>query len=70
MLAFRHARSWHFFADAAQLFTAGSGVEGAGLDLYRVHPEFQFGPIGYRTSGERHTSAQCPITLSLQTLSR
>ena len=45
MLAFRHARSWHFFADAAQLFTAGSGVEGAGLDLYRVHPEFQFGPI-------------------------
>src|SRR5690349_21714228 len=32
--------SWHYFAEAA------SGlVHGPGLDLYRVHPEFQFGPI-------------------------
>lgn len=32
--------SWHFFSDAATgLF------HGTGLDLYAVHPEFQFGPL-------------------------
>jgi hypothetical protein len=34
--------SWHFFADAASgLF----GRHGPGLDLYAVHPEYQFGPL-------------------------
>jgi hypothetical protein len=32
--------SWHYFSDAA------SGLlHGPGLDLYAVHPEFQFGPL-------------------------
>jgi hypothetical protein len=34
--------SWHFFADAA---TGLFQRNGPGLDLYAVHPEFQFGPL-------------------------
>ncbi|MDE0805481.1 MAG: glycosyltransferase family 87 protein [Acidimicrobiales bacterium] len=39
LLGAEHARSWHFFAEAADL------LRGGGLDLYRAHPEFQFGPL-------------------------
>jgi hypothetical protein len=34
--------SWHYFADAA---TGLFHRSGPGLDLYAVHPEFQFGPL-------------------------
>lgn len=44
-LALDHGRSWHFFEDAGELIFAGAGTEGSGLDLYVVHPEFQFGPV-------------------------
>ena len=42
-LAVHHADSWHFFAGAVHLI-ASSGA-GGGLDLYRTHPELQFGPV-------------------------
>jgi hypothetical protein len=43
----RHATSWHYFHDAAHaLLTPPAGDDdGVDLDLYRQHPEFQFGPI-------------------------
>jgi hypothetical protein len=41
-----YATSWHFFNDAAHGLLAPSGAPDAlGLDLYRTHPEFQFGPV-------------------------
>jgi hypothetical protein len=45
LLAFDHARAWHYFVDAAHLLVRDSQAEGGGLRLYRTHPEFQFGPI-------------------------
>ena len=40
--------SWHFFEDASKLlFATGTAAHrhGAGLELYLVHPKFQFGPF-------------------------
>jgi hypothetical protein len=45
LLAFDHARAWHYFVDAAHLLVRDSEAEGGGLRLYRTHPEFQFGPL-------------------------
>jgi hypothetical protein len=45
LLAFDHARAWHYFVDAAHLLVRDSQAEGGGLRLYRTHPEFQFGPL-------------------------
>lgn len=46
LLPFPHATSWHFFHDAAHaLFDTSRLGDGGGLDLYREHPEFQFGPL-------------------------
>ena len=42
-LAVHHADSWHYFADAVHLIV--SSRPGGGLDLYRTHPELQFGPV-------------------------
>ncbi len=42
-LAVHHADSWHFFAGAVHLIA--SPGSGGGLDLYRTHPELQFGPL-------------------------
>ncbi len=42
-LAVHHADSWHFFAGAVHLLA--SPGSGGGLDLYRTHPELQFGPL-------------------------
>lgn len=44
LLGVEHARSWHFFAEASDLLWPPWGANG-GLDLYRAHPEFQFGPL-------------------------
>ena len=45
-LPWRHATSWHYFADAAHLLFSPpvAGPEG-GLDVFATHPEFQFGPL-------------------------
>jgi hypothetical protein len=48
LLAIDHARSWHYFADAARLLVAG-GDDG-GLALYRSHPDYQFGPLAILVS--------------------
>ena len=41
-----HATAWHFFRDAAHaLFDTPRPASDGGLDLYREHPEFQFGPV-------------------------
>lgn len=45
LLAFDHARAWHYFVDAAHLLVRDSEAEGGGLRVYRTHPEFQFGPL-------------------------
>jgi hypothetical protein len=42
----RQPTSWHFFADAATGL-----VHGAGVRLYLLHPEFQFGPIAALAAG-------------------
>ena len=44
LLAFDHARSWHYFVDAAHLLR-DSAADGGGLSLYDAHPELQFGPL-------------------------
>ena len=41
MLSGDHARSWFFFEDAVHHLVGPDG----GIDLYRDHPEYQFGPI-------------------------
>ena len=40
----RHATSWHYFHDAAHALLAPPRDD-AGLDLYRAHPDYQFGPV-------------------------
>ena len=44
LLAFDHARSWHYFVDAAHLLL-DSAADGGGLALYHARPELQFGPV-------------------------
>jgi hypothetical protein len=45
-IPFRHATSWHFFADAAHLlFSPPATGPAGGLDLFSTHPQFQFGPL-------------------------
>jgi hypothetical protein len=39
------ATSWHFFRDAARLVFDGTASRGGGLDVFLIHPEFQFGPL-------------------------
>ena len=50
-LPFRHATSWHYFADAAHLLFSPPprGPEG-GLDVFATHPQFQFGPLAVLAS--------------------
>lgn len=44
LLRIDHARAWHYFASAADLLFEPSSPDG-GLEMYRAHPEFQFGPL-------------------------
>jgi hypothetical protein len=49
VLAARGGVSWHFFADAGQLFAgghpAGAGGKPGGLHIYASYPKYQFGPV-------------------------
>jgi hypothetical protein len=45
MLLIPHARSWHYFHDAARLLFSTTAPGSTRLGLYALHPEFQFGPL-------------------------